>query len=227
MSSSVNIAAREKTPAQNAVATFKVWNRKGHYYLGLYFLFFLWLFAFSGLLLNHSSWKFTEFWPMRRVSSFERPVVFPATGSNVDRARDLMRQLGIAGEIDWAAKRADPNSFEFRVNRPGHNFSIIAHAGQGSAKVEHTEINTWGVMRALHTFTGVRGTDDGNDRDWALTTVWVLSMDAVSVGLILMVCSGLYLWFGLPAKRKFGATALALGVVVCGLFVFGLRWIYS
>ena len=29
-------------------------NRRAHYYLGLYFLFFLWLFAFTGLLLNHS-----------------------------------------------------------------------------------------------------------------------------------------------------------------------------
>jgi len=29
------------------------WNRKLHFYTGLFLLFFLWLFAFSGLLLNH------------------------------------------------------------------------------------------------------------------------------------------------------------------------------
>jgi hypothetical protein len=48
-------------PRANA-GGYRVWNRKLHYYLGLYFLFFVWLFALSGLLLNHS-WTFAGFWP--------------------------------------------------------------------------------------------------------------------------------------------------------------------
>ncbi len=35
---------------------FEVWNRRLHYYLGLYFLFFLWLFSATGLMLNHQQW---------------------------------------------------------------------------------------------------------------------------------------------------------------------------
>ena len=38
------------------VNTFEFWNRKFHYYLGLYFLFFLWLFSLTGLMLNHQQW---------------------------------------------------------------------------------------------------------------------------------------------------------------------------
>jgi len=34
-------------------AVLEAWNRRLHYYLGLYFLLFLWLFSFTGLLLNH------------------------------------------------------------------------------------------------------------------------------------------------------------------------------
>ena len=36
------------------------WNRRIHYYLGLYFLLFLWLFSFTGLLLNHPRWALSR-----------------------------------------------------------------------------------------------------------------------------------------------------------------------
>ena len=52
-------------------------------------------------------------------------------------------------------------------------------------------------------------------------------MDAVAVGLVLMVVSGLYLWIGLTAKRKLGLVVLLAGTFACGFFVFGLRLIYS
>ena len=40
--------------------TFETWNKKLHYYLGLYFLLFLWLFSFTGLLLNHPRWMLSR-----------------------------------------------------------------------------------------------------------------------------------------------------------------------
>lgn len=51
-------------------------------------------------------------------------------------------------------------------------------------------------------------------------------MDAVAVGLILMVFSSYYMWFELPGKRGLGAVALGVGMLSCGLFCFGLRWLY-
>jgi hypothetical protein len=189
--------------APPALGAFKVWNRKGHYYLGLYFLFFVWLFALTGLLLNHS-WTFAEFWPNRRISKSEYVVDIPPTDHEVDRARALMARLGIHGEIEWTTARADSTAFEFRVNRPGQNISVTAHPDQSRAVVEQTEVNAWGALRVLHTFTGVRAGDERNDRDWLLTTLWVISMDAVSIGLAIMVLSGLYMWYGLPSKRNLG-----------------------
>jgi hypothetical protein len=81
-----------------------------------------------------------------------------------------------------------------------------------------------GILRVLHTFTGKRVGDERNDRDWFLSTLWVISMDAVSIGIVIMVFSGLYMWYGLPAKRNLGAAALVLGSVACAMLVFGLRW---
>lgn len=106
-------------------------------------------------------------------------------------------------------------------------WNIQADLTQGRARVELTEINVWGILRVLHTFTGVRTGDSRNRRDWVLTTAWALSMDAVAAGLVLMMGSSYYMWFRLPQKRKLGIVALALGTASCGLFVFGLRWLYS
>ena len=49
MPSPADQLASRKSRARGFADGFKVWNRKLHYYLGLYFLFFLWMFAFTGV----------------------------------------------------------------------------------------------------------------------------------------------------------------------------------
>ncbi len=207
------------------MADFDVWTRKVHYYLGLYFLFFLWLFSFTGLLLNHS-WKFAEFWPNRKISISDRPILPPAQADDLHEAKDLMRQLGLDGEVEWTAARNDLGHLNFRVSRPGRTTEVKADLVHSTARVEETRINAWGTMRVLHTFTGVRANDTRNQRDWIVTTMWALSMDALAIGLVLMVFSSLYMWWRIKTKRLPGFLALLLGCLTCGLFVFGLRWIY-
>ena len=75
----------------------------------------------------------------------------------------------------------------------------------------------------MHTFTGVRINDAKNERDWIVTKIWAWAMDAVAVGLVVMVLSGLVMWFALPAKRGWGLAALGSGTLICGWFLFGLR----
>lgn len=215
--------ATVKTTSRRLTDALEVWNRKAHYYLGLYLLFFVWLFAFTGLLLNHPGWTFADFWPTRKQSSFERQVQRPPAGSDLDRARNVLDQLGIAGEIEWTAARADSERLDFRASRPGRIFEIKSDFTKGLASVHRIEVNAWGVMRILHTFTGVRIGDARNQRDWFLTVLWAFAMDAVAVGLIMMVLGSYYIWWRLSRKRAWGVVALSLGVSTCGLFAFGLR----
>ena len=222
-----NPIASRKSSGRRWADGFTIWNRKLHFYLGLYFLLFLWLFAFTGLLLNHSSWTFAQFFPQRKISKFERTIETPAASSDLDRARVLMRQLGIEGEVGWGVALVAPGRLDFNVTRPGTIQQIEADLKQGRAKVTVTEYNGWGILRTLHTFVGVRPEDSRNQRDWVLTTVWALSMDAVAAGVVFMVLTSYYMWWGLREKRKPGLVALALGSGVCGLFVVGLRWLYG
>lgn len=196
------------------------WNRRLHYYVGLYLLAFVWLFSLSGLLLNHQ-WTFAEFWPQRKVTTFERPIQAPRGARELERAGDLLRQLDISGEIGTVTTRA-PAGFEIHVARPGTMFLITADLAGQRASVQRTDVNGWGAFRMLHTFSGVPRAGVP-ERDWLLTKIWSALMDAVSVGLICLVLSSLYMWWGLPPKRAWGLVALALGVLSCGLFVVGLR----
>jgi hypothetical protein len=145
----------------------------------------------------------------------------------LEQAKDLMRQLGLNGEIDWLATPPDPARLDFRVSRPGFNVEVKASFADERAVVQRTTTNSWAVVRVLHTFTGTRQNDPRNRRDWAITTAWALAMDAVAAGLIAMVLNGLIMWWGMETKRRYGLIALGSGLMACGWFVFGLRWIYS
>ena len=226
-------AAEDQAPAKPKSGArlwsgFERWNRKLHFYSGLFLIFFLWLFAFSGLLLNHPKWTFHEHWKNRNETNYERPIKPPAPDATGDlaQAQDIMKQLGIKGDILWTTTRIDPGLLEFQVRRPGYFFFIKANWTQGSATVRQADVNLWGVMKVLHAFTGNVADDPRNSRDWALTYVWAYSMDVVAVGLIFMVLSSLYMWLQLPPKRLPGAIVLGLGSLVCGLFCVGLRWFF-
>jgi hypothetical protein len=201
----------------------EVWNRKLHFYIGLYLLWFLWLFAFTGLLLNHPGWSFADFWPSRRQTTFEKKIDRPPDGSDLSQARNILGQLGLTGEIEWTSARLDSRRLDFRANRPGHMFEIRTDFDRRVAIVQQIEVNGWGVMHILHTFTGVRAGDSLNQRDWIVTTIWALSMDAIAAGLLVMVLGSYYMWWRLPRTRGWGLVALVSGLILCGFFIAGLR----
>src|SRR5688500_14608173 len=93
----------------------EVWNRRLHYYLGLYFLFFIWLFSLTGLMLNHQQW-FTDLYE-RRERSYDTRIETPAGDTQTARTFDLMRQLNLRGEVEWPASQP-VGHVDFSVSRP-------------------------------------------------------------------------------------------------------------
>jgi hypothetical protein len=222
------VVAASSTPTARSWAGFERWNRKLHFYTGLFLIFFLWLFAFSGLLLNHPAWAFHEHWKNRQETNYERAIAAPGADAvnDLDQARDIMRQLGIEGDILWTTTRTDSSVLDFQVRRPGHFFFIKANWAKGNATVRQADVNLWGIIKVLHVFDGNVADDSRNHRDWAFTNQWAYSMDAVAAGLIFMVLSSVFMWLQLPQKRRIGAIVLGLGCLSCGLFCLGLRWLF-
>ncbi|MEN3338124.1 MAG: putative PepSY TM-like [Acidobacteriota bacterium] len=206
----------------SAKATVELWNRRMHFYLGLFFLVFLWLFSLTGLLLNHGKWAVAQAANHRREMRYEQPIQPPAGSSEMERARDVMRQLGLVGEIDWPAAPPQPGRMEFNVSRPSDASQVRVDLVQSRASVQHFENSRLAAVRIFHTFSGSRFNTSGSRRDWMLTSVWVFSMDALAAALIVMVLGSYYMWYRLKAKRRLGVIVLTGGVVSCGVFLTGL-----
>lgn len=199
----------------------RTWNRKLHYYLGLYLLLFLWLFAISGLILNHPKWTAAKFWS-RRVETVSEHAVSLTSGASDDQlATATMQSLGIVGEPGDLHRDSTGERFEFQVVKPGRNYRVSIDLAEKSARLTEIRLDRWGAVDAMHKLTGVRLEKPQERRDWILTRLWSLAMDALAVGLLILVGTGLYLWYRLGSKRMGGIIAITLGLVSCGFFLFG------
>lgn len=216
-------SSAEPFPVRRGTGNFESWNRRAHYYLGLYLLFFVWLFSFTGLVLNHPKWDFADFWPGRKESTIDRQIKRPPAGTDLDQARNILSQLGLQGEIEWTVERGESSRLDFRASRPGSIFEVSADLDRGQATVRRIEVNAWGVMRMLHTFSGVHAEDTRNGRDWILTDIWVFTMDSIAAGLAVVVLGSYYMWWRLPQKRAWGLAVLLAGWFVCAVFVSGFN----
>jgi hypothetical protein len=199
----------------------KSWLLKIHLWLGLYFLIFLWLFSASGLLLNHH-WDFAEFWTNRKQSSAQHLLTPLTTQSDLDRAHEVMRQLNLAGEVEWTASRPTDQRIDFRVARPGRNVEVKADLAGLTASVQDVRLNGWGILRALHTFNGAAANANRAERDWNLTKLWTFAMDALAAGLVALVITSVLLAWERRDRRRGALLAFVGGCAVCGFFVVGL-----
>lgn len=196
----------------------EVWNRRAHYYLGLYFLFFLWLFSLTGLMLNHQQW-FTDLYE-RKQTSYQSDIEGPAGSTRLARTQDLMRQLNLHGEIDWPA--AQPvGHLDFSVSRPNGSAQVRADINAKQAYVREFENGHFHAFQIFHTFSGSRFTQPASQRDWIMTSAWVFTMDALAAGLVVMVLGSYYMWWRLKKKRTLGIAVLTAGFLSCGAFVTG------
>lgn len=198
----------------------EAWNRRVHYFLGLYFVLFIWLFSFTGLLLNHSRWRIARI-PNDASPVYEQAIQSPSGATDLSRARDVIRQLGLRGEIDWPASRQS-GRLDFNVVYPRQATQVRVDLQTMRATVRNTKRHVWPALTVSHTFSGSRANAPATHRDWWLTSVWTLAMDALAIGLMIMVFGSYYMWYRLKPKRMFGAVALGAGCFACALFVFGL-----
>jgi hypothetical protein len=204
-------------------AAVEAWNRRIHYYLGLYFLLFLWLFSFTGLLLNHPRWALSRI-PNESNPPYERTIEAPIGYTDLARAHDVMRQLDLVGEIDWPQGSQPQGRLDFNMAYPKQATQVRVDLINRRATVQQVDRSVWSALRISHTFSGSRYNNPTTSRDWMLTSLWVFAMDAFAAGLLIMVFGSYYMWYALEQKRTLGWLALGAGFVTCGLFVFALAW---
>jgi hypothetical protein len=200
------------------------WTRDLHLYAGLFVSPFLVVFAASVFFLNHG--KLVSDAPPRTAAFHDLaiPDGFDRLQGRdaVNRARDILAQLPVTGEIGFLRYNRLERHLLFPVSRPGLEAMVDVDLDARSASVSERRTGLWEAMAFLHKMPGphnvaIRG-------NWLWLRVWTWFADATIYLTLFISLSGIYLWYALKAERRVGLTLLVAGAVTfCGLIYAVVR----
>jgi hypothetical protein len=191
--------------------------RKLHFYLGLFVSPYVLLFAVSTIVLNHN-WKLGDEPDANgKTWRFVRQIRPPTGAGSLEQAKDILRQLGMAGEILYINHLPREGKLAFPVMKPGLETKVEFDVQNNSAIIEQQRTNFWKKLVYLHKSPGPHNANiRGN---WIYTRLWRVLADSVVYGLLFLTTGGVYLWAVIKAERKSGLISLGLGMVCFVLIV--------
>ncbi len=189
--------------------TFLHFVRRTHLYMGLFLLPWVIMFGVSSIPLNHIMSPDPVTWTQVAEHPFNADI--PPAGENLRPiGREMMTTAGVGG--GYFVNRANPR--QVNVNHPDFltPVRIVYHADRSTLTVEHRNFSARQFITGMH-FRG------GYDMDGFWDSVWALFVDVVSVGLILWIATGIYMWWNVPSTRRWGWFALGSGAVCFGVII--------
>jgi hypothetical protein len=188
--------------------TFAHFVRRAHLYTGLFLLPWVIMFGVSTIPINHQSPEPAE-WTRLAEHRFDAPV--PASSENLrPLGRDMMNAAGIEG--GYYVYRVNPRQVQAGHPRFLAPLRINYFAEERRLVVEQRRFSLRPFLSAMHT----RG---GYDMGGFWDSVWAVFVDAVCIGLILWIASGIYMWWGLPSTRGWGWIALGAGAICFAVII--------
>jgi hypothetical protein len=180
--------------------------RNLHLSTALFCLAFLSMYGVSAVQMAHRRW-----WPVReRVAEWS--VQLPA---GITDARVAARDLAIRGEL--TAIRTPPGALRFRLVRPGTVNQVEYSVVTGEAKMRTTDAGFIGMLNRLHQAQGMW-------HEYPLLNVWSAVLGMVSLGLLVLGGTGLYLWFRNHSERWIGVVLLGAGGGLAVVLIVWMRF---
>ncbi len=176
--------------------------RNIHLCAGLFCAAYLLMYAASAVQMAHSS-----LFNNKPRTTESRVRVVPGLGGARAVARELMANHGVAGELNQVEKR-DAGMY-FRVVRPGTVYEALYHADSGEVEMKEHVAGFMGMLNRIHHVGGLW-------HEYWLMNVFGVYTGLVSLGLLVLSGTGIYLWFKLHRERRVGAVLLiaTLGVTL-------------
>jgi hypothetical protein len=172
--------------------------RNTHLLTGLFAFLFLMMYGVSSVQMVHTTW----FDLKPRVIESQATLATDLTSPR-DIGRQLMDQGLVKGELQQIRKTGP--GFSFRVVRPGTVYEVDYTAQTGLTKIRISVANFMGMLNRIHHVGGLW-------HEYTLTNVWAVFVAIVSVMLIVLSLTGIYLWFKIHTERVIGAVLLALSL---------------
>ncbi|MCW5981789.1 MAG: hypothetical protein KIT09_27130 [Bryobacteraceae bacterium] len=200
--------------------TFPHFNRRLHLYLGLALLPWFFMYGVSSIPFAHNQY----------FQARDAARNLPNSTVRLERALDLpipekdeeLRAFGAA-----LLRDAGVDGRSFGVYRPNasrlHVYAftfwdateVIYRADQRKLTVEDRRFRWDHFLTGMH----ARG---GFEQDGFLQDSWSVVVDIVSVGMMVWIASGLYMWWGLRGHRGWGWLAILAGAASFAGFTLGL-----
>ena len=129
-------------------------------------------------------------------------------------ARQLMDRRGFSGDVGEA--RTTAGGIAFEIARTGTRYAVTYDPTAGSARVRITDTGVWGELNRLH---HLHGFNHGN----AAMNAWAWVLALVSIVLLSIGATGLYMWFKLYKERLIGSILLSANLIVSIVLLSWLR----
>lgn len=172
--------------------------RNTHLVLGLSLFLAMFLFAFSAVVF-----MYRPLFPGRPSVRHDTLAVSPGTPARA--AADELRRQGVRGDL--TIRNAAADTVTIVIVRPGVEVRAAYVPAAGRMAVVHRRYSVFEKLLQVH---GARGFW----HDYGPTNVWALVSVLVSLGLVLLGATGIYLWYRHSEERRLGVALIALGVIV-------------
>jgi hypothetical protein len=172
--------------------------RNTHLYLGLFCCLFLLMYGVSSVQMAHNSW----FSARPRVNEVHVSLAPQVADARVV-ARELIDRHGLRGEL--GPVRATPAQLSFNITRPGAVYQVEYFRASGDTRFRDNHAGFIGMLNRIHHVNGLW-------HDYWLINTWGAFVALVSVALIAMGITGIYLWFKIHQERVIGIILLTVSL---------------
>lgn len=173
--------------------------RNTHLFLGLFSCLFLLMYGVSAVQMAHSRWFGLK--PRTSEVSFS---LAPGETNARAVARELMERHDLRGELGQV--RSSPAGLNFRITRPGTIYEVDYAAATGRTAAKVNVASFMGMLNRIHHVHGVR-------HEYGLLNVWGYMVAVVSVMLLVIGATGVYLWFRIHKERTIGGVIFGAGLL--------------
>lgn len=180
--------------------------RNTHLILGLSASLIILVYAVSAVQMAH------RFAITPRISS-EDLTLAPGLGAR-SSAQQLMNERGYRGDLGPA--KSPGQQIRFTITRPGTAYAVTYYPASGRAHVDGRELPFMGLLNRLHHLNGF-------EHSSAAMNAWGWILAWISIVLILLGATGVYMWFRIYNERRIGSILLAANLCVSIALLILLR----
>jgi hypothetical protein len=176
------------------------WVRDAHLLLGLFVAATVVMYGVSSAQMAHREWL-----PWR-ASVLERSLTLES-GMTDGRAvaRALMEHHGLWGDLAQTGQSQSQGEIRVRIYRPGTEIEAAYRTVTGETRLKIERAPFAGMLVALHHAHGW-------SHESMSVNLWGALVGLVSIGLMVLGGTGVYLWFKIHKERAVGGVILAVSL---------------